>query len=127
MIKKEETFWEATCILFWLLLDGFWLLEYRYLTYLCSGVAIIAALIILVEWGHKLEFYLIASADLLWLIMNVLWISYDFYELKLFKTAAIVIFWIAVSLFIIAFNRSNFANATLLVRFRVLNFFRKNS
>jgi hypothetical protein len=87
---------ELLCVFFWFVLDGFWLMEWRQLTYAFSALAIGTGLAMFFFIAHQLPVILVACADFSWLLTNILWAVGDLSEVKPAIGAARVLFWVGL-------------------------------
>ena len=92
--SKSQTyiFLEILCVFFWFLLDGFWLLEWKFLTYLFSGVALATAVLMFRFIQRERIVILVACADTSWLLLNVLWALGDLSQIQQAILAAKILF-----------------------------------
>ena len=129
--EKKLAFFETTCVVFWILLDGFWLMQWEFVTYFTSTLAIAAAIPIFFYLEKKTIAYLVCCADSCWLIMNILWAMGDFPDpdIEWCLTASKVLFGVAMLFFVIAFFISETKRVVLnllLRRLRILRLVRTN-
>lgn len=124
--SKKLTILETVCALFWLLFDGFWLLEWPQGTYVCSLIAFVLALIIFFYLESGFVPFLIALVDTFWLLMNVFWIINDFEHSAWAREIAKICFWSSIFVFTLAFIIGSPGRKTiklLLRRFRAFRMF----
>lgn len=118
---------EIFCVFFWFLLDGFWLMEWKFLTYLFSVFAIGIALWMFWHIKRERVVILVACADSSWLLLNVLWAVGDMSKIEPALTAAKWLF-LAGGLFCFAAFISSESHkrfqALALSRVRILKYFR---
>lgn len=123
--EKKLAFWETTCVVFWLLLDGFWLMQWHWATYFASAAAAVAGICIFFFIEKRAVAFLIACADSSWLAMNILWAVGDLPDPDIIwcLVSSKVFFGLSVLFFISAFFKSEAKNRAvnlLLRRFRLL-------
>lgn len=128
--EKKLALFETTCVVFWLLLDGFWLMQWHFLTYFSSAIAVIAGICIFFYVEKRVVPILIACADSSWLVMNILWAVGDLPDPDIVwcLTLSKIFFGLAVLFFVIAFFKSEAKTRTvnlLLRRLRLLRWFQK--
>jgi hypothetical protein len=126
--SRAFTFLELLCVFFWFLLDGFWLLEWKFLTYAFSVVAIVTAF--LMFWFIKKErvIVLVACADTCWLILNILWAVGDLSKIPQALLTAKIFFVIGGIFCFAAFCVSEARERLhflVLSRLRILKFFQR--
>ena len=119
---------EIVCVFFWFLLDGFWLMEWKFLTYLFSALAIATA--IPMFWFIKRDrvVVLVACADFCWLVLNVLWAVGDISKIDPAITAAKWLFLLGGLFCFAAFFCSDShrrVHTLALSRLRVLKYFQR--
>ena len=105
--SKELILWEALCVVFWLLLDGFWLLEWKFLTYSAAFGAVFSATVMFVYLEKKLITYLVACAESLWILMGIFWATAGFYKLAWANSIAICCFVLSIVLLLTAYAKSD--------------------
>src|SRR5690242_2743645 len=71
--SDRYTVLELLCVFCWFVLDGFWLLELRLVTYLFSVLAVVFAVAMFFYIERNTALILVACADSSWLACNVLW------------------------------------------------------
>jgi hypothetical protein len=126
--SKTYTVLEILCVFFWFLLDGFWLMEWKLLTYIFSGIAIATALLMFRFIKHERVLVLIACADTSWLFLNILWAIGDLSKIQPALTAAKALFLVGGLFCLLAFcatesrKRLHFL---ILSRLRILKFFQR--
>ncbi|MDO8496709.1 MAG: hypothetical protein Q7S43_04660 [bacterium] len=94
---------EILCVFFWFLFDGFWLMEWMWLTYAGSLISFLLAVAIFFYLEREIVAMLIAIVDTFWLLMNIFWIVADFSKLDWALEAAKISFLIGTSVFVLAF------------------------
>lgn len=125
---RTYTILEILCVFFWFLLDGFWLLEWKHLTYVFSVIAIITAA--LMFWFIKKErvIVMVACADTCWLILNVFWAVGDLSKIPQALLTAKIFFGIGGLFCLVAFLVSEARlrlHFLILSRLRILKFFQR--
>ena len=119
---------EIICVFFWFLLDGFWLMEWKFPTYLFSALAIGIAIWMFGCIKRDRVVILVASADFSWLLLNVLWAVGDLSKIDPAITAAKWLFLLGGILCFIAFVISDShkrVHTLALSRLRVLKYFQR--
>jgi hypothetical protein len=117
---------ELGCVFCWFLLDGFWLMEWKNLTYLFSGLSIPFAVMLLIGAKREPGVILVTIADVLWLACNVLWAVADLEKLPKILTLAKFSFFTALGLWLVALaitEPAKRAGSLILRRMRVLKMF----
>jgi hypothetical protein len=132
-LKSESTntytVLEILCVLFWFLLDGFWLLEWKSLTYFFSCLALLTAFTMFFYVKHERVIVLIACADTSWLVLNILWAAGDLSHVKPALIGAKILFWIGILFCAIAFGVSEHGkklSVLVLSRLRILKYFERS-
>jgi hypothetical protein len=128
--SQTYTFLEILCVFFWFLLDGFWLLEWKYLTYGFSVIALATAALMFRFIKRERVIVLIACADTSWLLLNVLWALGDMSKLQQAIVAAKILFIVGGLLCFVAFWVSEShkrLHVLVLSRMRILKFFQRPS
>lgn len=126
--SKTYTVLEILCVFFWFLLDGFWLMEWKVLTYLFSVIAIGTALLMFRFIRHEKVIVLIACADTSWLILNVLWAIGDLSKVHPALVAAKALFLVGGFFCFLAFCATEARkrlHVLILSRLRILKFFER--
>lgn len=119
---------EILCVLFWFLLDGFWLMEWKLLTYGFSVLALATAFAMFRFIKKERVIVLIACADTSWLILNILWAIGDLSKVHEALVVAKILFAIAGLFCLIAFGLSEAGerlHILVLSRLRILKFFER--
>ena len=119
---------EILCVFFWFLLDGFWLMEWKFLTYLFSALAIGIAVVMFRYIKRERVVVLVACADFSWLVLNVLWAVGDMSKIEPALTAAKWLFLLGGLLCFAAFFCSDAHKryqALALSRVRILKYFQR--
>ena len=119
---------EILCVFFWFLLDGFWLMEWKFLTYGFSVIAIATAFLMFRFIKKERVIILIACADTSWLTLNILWAIDDLSKVHPALVAAKGLFLVGGLFCVLAFCASDSAkglNALVLSRLRILKFFQR--
>jgi hypothetical protein len=120
---------EILCVFFWFLLDGFWLLEWKFLTYFFSVIALAVAASMFCFIKRERVIILVACADTSWLLLNVLWAVGDLSEIQQTLAAAKVLFLVGGLLCFAAFWVSEAhkrLGVLVLSRMRILKFFQRS-
>lgn len=126
--SQTYTVLEILCVFFWFLLDGFWLMEWKLLTYAFSVIAIATALLMFRFIKRERVIILIACADTSWLLLNILWAIGDLSKVHEALVAAKALFLVGGFLCFLAFCASESTkrlNLLILSRLRILKFFQK--
>ena len=113
---------------FWFLLDGFWLLEWKFLTYLFSVIAIATAFLMFRFIKKERVIVLVACADTSWLLLNVLWAVGDLSQVQQALIAAKILFLVGGLFCLCAFwssESSKRLHVLILSRMRILKFFQR--
>ena len=121
---------EIICVFFWFLLDGFWLMEWKFLTYLFSALAIGIAVWMFGCIKRDRVVVLVACADFSWLLLNVLWAVGDLSKIDPALTAAKWLFLLGGLLCFFAFVVSDShkrVHTLALSRLRVLKYFQRSA
>lgn len=119
---------EILCVLFWFLLDGFWLFEWEILTYIFAGIALSLALLMFACIKREAVVVLVACADVSWLLFNICWAVGDLSGTATALTMAKVLFWIGVAFCAFAFLKAEAGQkfqVMVLSRMRVLKLLSK--
>lgn len=117
---------EIVCVLFWFLLDGFWLFEWKAATYGFSAVALAAAVAMLFHVKREKVVVLVACADFSWLLMNVAWAVGDLSKIPWALEFAKALFALGAMFCARAFVASDHSrrlSVLVLSRLRVLRWF----
>jgi hypothetical protein len=125
---RAYTILEILCVFVWFLLDGFWLLEWKYLTYAFSVIAVATALLMFRFIKKERVIVLVACADTSWLILNILWAIGDLSKIQQALFAAKILFLIGGIFCFIAFCASEASkrlHVLVLSRLRILKFFER--
>jgi hypothetical protein len=123
---KTYTVLEILCVFFWFLLDGFWLMEWKALTYSFSVAAIATAFLMFAYIKREKVIVLIACADTSWLILNVLWAIGDLSKVAQALLAAKILFFVGGAFCALAFCATEARKriqVLILSRLRILKFF----
>jgi hypothetical protein len=107
-------------------LDGFWLLESRLITYLFSVLALTFAVMMFFYIERNKALILVACADSCWLACNVLWAVGDLSHVAKALLAAKVLFFVGLGLCAAAYQASEPArrlSALVLSRLRIMKYF----
>ena len=123
---QRYRFLEIICVFFWFLLDGFWLMEWKFPTYLFSVLAIAIAMFRYIKRDRVV--ILVACADFSWLVLNVLWAVGDMSKIDPAITAAKWLFLLGGILCFAAFLVSDShkrVHTLALSRLRVLKYFQR--
>jgi hypothetical protein len=126
--QKTYTILEILCVLFWFLLDGFWLLEWKFLTYFFSVIAFLTAFVMFRFIKKERVLVLVACADTSWLILNILWAIGDFTKIPQATIAAKIFFAVGCAFCFVAFFVSEAGERLqflILSRLRILKFFQR--
>jgi hypothetical protein len=126
--QKIYTILEILCVLFWFLLDGFWLLEWKFLTCFFSVIAILTAFVMFRFIKKERVLVLVACADTSWLILNILWAIGDFTRIPQATISAKIFFAIGCAFCFVAFCVSEAGERLqflILSRLRILKFFQR--
>jgi len=126
--QKTYTILEILCVLFWFLLDGFWLMEWKFLTYIFSVIAMVTAFVMFRFIKKERVLVLVACADTSWLILNILWAIGDLSKIPQALGGAKIFFAIGVIFCFIAFCFSEAGERLqflILSRLRILKFFQR--
>ena len=126
--SKVYTVLEIVCVFFWFLLDGFWLLEWKALTYGFSALALATAAAMFVFIKRERVVVLIACADTCWLLLNVLWAVGDLSQIQQAIVAAKILFVVGGLLCFCAFwsaDAHKRLHVLILSRMRILKFFER--
>lgn len=124
--SKIYTILEIICVFFWFLLDGFWLMEWKYLTYGFSVLALATAVAMFRFIKCEKVIVLIACADTTWLLLNVLWAVGDLSEIQTSIIAAKSLFLVGTLFCVLAFFAAEARkriHLLILSRLRILKFF----
>lgn len=127
--SQTYTILEILCVFFWFLMDGFWLLEWKFLTYTFSVIAIAIACLMFFCIKRERVVVLIACADTSWLLFNVLWAVGDLSEIARATLAAKALFLVGGVFCLCAFLVSKARerlHVLVLSRMRILKFFESN-
>jgi hypothetical protein len=119
---------EILCVLFWFLLDGFWLMEWKFLTYGFSVIAMATALLMFRYIKRERVLVLIACADTSWLLLNILWAVGDLSKIHHALVAAKMLFVVGAMFCFLAFcatESSKRIHLLILSRLRILKFFQR--
>lgn len=119
---------EILCVFFWFLLDGFWLLEWKFLTYAFSVIALATAALMFRFIKRERVIVLVACADTSWLLLNVLWAMGDLSQIQQAILAAKILFLVGGLFCFVAFWTSEShkrLNLLVLSRMRILKFFQR--
>jgi hypothetical protein len=125
---RAYTILEILCVFFWFLLDGFWLLEWKYLTYAFSVIAVATAFLMFRFIKKERVIVLVACADTSWLILNILWAIGDLSKIQQALFAAKILFLVGGIFCLIAFCASEASkrlHILVLSRLRILKFFER--
>ena len=126
--SQVYTILEILCVLFWFLLDGFWLMEWKLLTYAFSVIALLTAALMFVFIKRQRVVVLIACADTSWLLLNVLWAVGDLSKVPRALVAAKTLFLVGGLFCLLAFyvsDSSKRLQLLILSRLRILKFFQR--
>jgi hypothetical protein len=126
--EKIYTLLEICCVLFWFLLDGFWLLEWKNLTYAFSVLAVLVAIAMFFFIKRERVIVLIACADTSWLVLNILWAMGDLSHLKPALAWAKILFGVGFGFCVLAFAVSGQAeklSVLVLSRLRIIKHFER--
>lgn len=126
--SKIYTILEILCVFFWFLLDGFWLMEWKLLTYVFSAIAIGTAGLMFRFIRHEKVIILIACADTSWLCLNVLWAVGDLSKVHPALVAAKALFLVGGVFCLLAFCATEARkrlHVLILSRLRILKFFQR--
>lgn len=82
---------ETLAVFFWFMLDGCWLMEWRWETYLFSVLSISVFVIALCYVRGESVVWFVALADLCWLLCNVAWAIGD---LEKWPLAVLIAKWL---------------------------------
>jgi hypothetical protein len=107
-------------------LDGFWLLEVRLVTYLFSVLAAAFAISMFFYIARNKALILVACADSSWLACNILWAVGDLSHVPRALLAAKVMFFVGLLLCAAAYQASEPGqrlSALVLSRLRVMKYF----
>lgn len=127
--SKTYVMLEILCVFFWFLLDGFWLLEWKILTYGFSVIAIITAILMFFYIKRERVVVLIACADTTWLLLNILWAVGDLSHIEGAINTARILFFMGGLLCFIAFLSADVSKrmyVLVLSRLRILKFFERS-
>jgi len=119
---------EILCVFFWFLLDGFWLMEWKLLTYGFSVIAMATALLMFQYIKRERVLVLIACADTSWLLLNILWAIGDLSKIHGALLAAKTLFLVGGLFCFMAFcatESSKRIHLLILSRLRILKFFQR--
>jgi hypothetical protein len=122
------TILEILCVFFWFLLDGFWLMEWKLLTYAFSVIALATAFLMFRFIKKERVIILIACADTSWLLLNVLWAVGDLSKVHNALVVAKALFLVGGLFCILAFCASESTKRLqllILSRLRILKFFQR--
>jgi hypothetical protein len=126
LTAKRYTILELVCVLFWFLLDGFWLLEWKFLTYGFSVLALATAVWMFRYIKKEKTVILIACADSSWLLLNVLWAVGDLSQIEPAIIIAKALFLVGGLFCLAAFLATEARkrlHVLILSRLRILRFF----
>ncbi len=126
--SKKYTALEIACVFCWFLLDGFWLLEWKLLTYAFSVIAVTFGAAMFMYIKHERVVVLVACADTTWLLLNILWAIGDLSKLSMALYSAKVLFLVAFLFCVAAFFASEVKSSLsslVLSRLRILKFFER--
>lgn len=124
--SKTYTTLELACVFLWFLLDGFWLMEWKTLTYVFSAFSIATALLMFRFIRRERVIVLIACADTSWLFLNVLWAIGDLSKVHPALVAAKALFFVGGGFCCAAFCATEARkrlHLLILSRLRILKFF----
>lgn len=124
---KTYSLLEVLCVFFWFLLDGFWLLEWKFMTSFFSVIALAIAASMFCFIKRERVIILVACADTSWLLLNILWAVGDLSEIQKALIAAKILFLVGGLLCFAAFWLSEShkrLGVLVLSRMRILKFFR---
>jgi hypothetical protein len=119
---------EILCVFFWFLLDGFWLMEWKWLTYGFSVAAVATACLMFCFIKRERVVVLIACADTSWLLLNILWAVGDLSKVPQALLAAKWLFLVAGIFCLVAFlatEAQRRLQVLILSRLRILKFFQR--
>lgn len=127
--SQTYTVLEILCVFFWFLLDGFWLMEWKFLTYIFSVIAIATAFLMFRFIKRERVIVLIACADTSWLMLNILWAIGDLSKVhpalliakSLFLVGGLFCFWAYC-----ATESNRRLHLLILSRLRILKFFQRH-
>jgi hypothetical protein len=125
---RVYTILEILCVLFWFLLDGFWLLEWKILTYAFSVIAIATAFLMFRYIKKERVIVLVACADTSWLVLNILWAIGDLSKIHAALLLAKAFFLVGGIFCVVAFCASEASkrlHVLILSRLRILKFFER--
>lgn len=134
MVMNEErrakiyTIAEILCVFCWFVLDGFWLFENRFWTYVFSFPAVIAAIVMFKFIKPEACVLLVACADTCWLLFNIFWAIGDMEHLKVFLLLSKHLFVWGLVFCGMAFYLTDARkklSVLLLSRLRIMKFFEK--
>ncbi len=123
---KTYTVLEILCVFFWFLLDGFWLMEWKLMTYGFSVLAVATACLMFRYIKRERVIVLIACADTSWLVLNILWAIGDLSKVHSALLAAKALFFVGGLFCFLAFcatETSRRLHVLILSRLRILKFF----
>jgi len=123
---KTYTKLEILCVFFWFLLDGFWLLEWKLMTYAFSVFALVTAGLMFKFIKRERTIVLVACADTSWLLLNVLWAIGDLNKIPVALYSAKALFPVGGILCLAAFcttEASRKLQVLILSRLRILKYF----
>lgn len=125
--EKTYTTFELLCVFSWFLLDGLWLMEWKWPTYLFAVVSFVMAAMMFVYIRHERTVVLITCADVSWLMSNTLWAIGDLEKSTRFLTTAKFSFLIGLGFCVAAFAASGKHRSLGIVlgRMRIIRYFLK--
>ena len=125
--EQEYSTFELLCVFSWFLLDGFWLMEWKWLTYIFAVVSFAMAEMMFVCIKHERTVVLITCADVSWLLSNTLWAIGDLEKSTRFLTVAKFSFLIGLGFCVAAFTSSGKHRSLGIVlgRMRIIRYFLK--
>ncbi|HEY4489901.1 MAG TPA: hypothetical protein VJC12_01435 [Candidatus Paceibacterota bacterium] len=119
---------EILCVFFWFVFDGFWLLEWKALTYIFCALSLLMAVAMFFYIKREKALVLIALADSSWLACNITWALGDLSQIQTAVSAAKVLFLLGIMFFLGAFYvaeaRKRISNLVL-SRLRIMKFFER--
>jgi hypothetical protein len=127
--RRKEMFSavELLCVFFWFLLDGFWLMEWRVLTYAFSILALGAAGMMFLFINRQRAVVFVTCADTSWLLCNVSWAVGDLAHVPAAIRIAKALFLVGLFFCACAFHSADKRGFLSLVlsRMRIISLFER--
>jgi len=119
---------ELSCVFFWFLFDGFWLMEWKIAAYVFCGLALTTVAMMFFFIKRELALILVACADASWLVCNVTWAIGDLSHIAEAFVAAKAAFFVGLALCgcaLLATDARKRLSALILSRIRIVRHFEK--